>query len=168
MVRSRQRERRWAPSSLYRVAEQYVVGAVEATRLTQRQLDRYVEHGRATGQRARADHHVQLVNQAVLEQTVPRCSAAESEDVATPLSKLVNGIDGLRADIVMMRTPDGNGRLELTKIRSPELVPMEPAQAPPNALGLRSIMFAVEDLDDTIARISTLGTEVWLVWTPGT
>ena len=72
----------------------------------------------------------------------------------------VNGIDGLRADIVMMRTPDGNGRLELTKIRSPELVSIEPAQAPPNALGLRSIMFAVEDLDDTVARLSAIGAEL--------
>src|SRR6185503_4389652 len=59
----------------------------------------------------------------------------------------INGIDGIRVDIVMMRTPDGTGRLELTKFHSPKLVPLEPAVAPPNALGLRSIMFAVENVD---------------------
>src|SRR5678816_4230334 len=57
----------------------------------------------------------------------------------------VNGIEGVRVDIVMMRTPDGHGRLELTKFRHPELVELEPAIAPPNALGLRSVMFAVDD-----------------------
>lgn len=72
----------------------------------------------------------------------------------------VNGIDGVQVDIVMMRTPDGNGRLELTKFRSPELVPLEPAIAPPNALGLRSVMFAVESLDDTVARLRATGAEL--------
>ena len=72
----------------------------------------------------------------------------------------VNGIDGVQVDIVMMRTPDGHGRLELTKFRHPELVPIEPAIAPPNALGLRSVMFAVEDLDDTVARMRAHGGEL--------
>jgi predicted enzyme related to lactoylglutathione lyase len=57
----------------------------------------------------------------------------------------------------MMRTPDGHGRLELTKFRNPELVEIEPAIAPPNALGLRSVMFAVEDIDDTVARLRDQG-----------
>ncbi|HWG33992.1 MAG TPA: VOC family protein, partial [Gemmatimonadaceae bacterium] len=61
----------------------------------------------------------------------------------------VNGIEGIQVDIVMMRTPDGLGQLELTKFRNPKLVEIEPAIAPPNALGLRSIMFAVENVDDT-------------------
>src|SRR5437588_8365879 len=51
----------------------------------------------------------------------------------------------------MMRTPDGHGRLELTKFRHPKLVEIEPAIAPPNTLGLRSVMFAVERVDDTVA-----------------
>ena len=64
------------------------------------------------------------------------------------------------SDIVMMRTPDGHGRLELTKFRSPELVAIEPAVAPPNTLGLRSVMFAVESVDDTVARLRAYGAEL--------
>jgi hypothetical protein len=60
----------------------------------------------------------------------------------------------------MMRTPDGHGQVELTKYRSPELVAAEPAIAPPNTLGLRQIMFAVEDLDDTVARLRTHDAEL--------
>src|SRR6188474_2879859 len=72
----------------------------------------------------------------------------------------VNGIDGVQVDIVMMRTPDGHGRLELTKFRSPELVEIEPAIAPPNALGLRSVMFTVESVDETVARLRAIGAEL--------
>jgi catechol 2,3-dioxygenase-like lactoylglutathione lyase family enzyme len=72
----------------------------------------------------------------------------------------VNGIEGIQVDIVMMQTPDGLGKLELTKFRHPKLVELEPAVAPPNALGLRSIMFAVEDLDDTINRLRAQGAEL--------
>jgi catechol 2,3-dioxygenase-like lactoylglutathione lyase family enzyme len=72
----------------------------------------------------------------------------------------VNGIDSVQVDIVMMRTPDGHGRLELTKFRNPKLVEIEPAIAPPNALGLRSVMFAVEDVDDTVARLRADGAEL--------
>jgi len=60
----------------------------------------------------------------------------------------------------MMRTPDGLGQLELTKFRNPKLVEIEPAIAPPNALGLRSIMFAVENVDDTVARLRAEGGEL--------
>ena len=63
------------------------------------------------------------------------------------------GLEGVQADIAMMRTPDGHGRVELTAFRNPALVAVEPAIAPPNTLGLRQIMFAVEDLDDTVARL---------------
>ena len=65
----------------------------------------------------------------------------------------VNGIEGVHADIVMMRTTDGHGKLELTKFRNPKLVEIEPAIGPPNALGLRSVMFTVESVDDTVARL---------------
>jgi catechol 2,3-dioxygenase-like lactoylglutathione lyase family enzyme len=69
----------------------------------------------------------------------------------------VNGIENIQVDIVMMRTPDGHGRLELTKFRNPKLVAIEPAVAPPNALGLRSVMFAVDSVDDTVARLRAEG-----------
>src|ERR1700744_5526336 len=69
----------------------------------------------------------------------------------------VNGIEGIQVDIVMMKTPDGDGRLELTRFRNPELVRVEPAIAPPNALGLRSVMFTVENVDDTVARLRENG-----------
>jgi len=72
----------------------------------------------------------------------------------------VNGIEGVQVDIVMMRTPDGHGKLELTKFRHPQLVESEPAVAPPNTLGLRSVMFAVENIDDTIARLRANGAEL--------
>ena len=72
----------------------------------------------------------------------------------------VNGLEGVRVDIVMMRTPDGHGRLELTKFRNPKLVEIEPAIAPPNAPGLRSVMFTVESVDDTVARLRADGAEL--------
>src|SRR6185312_4265699 len=72
----------------------------------------------------------------------------------------INGLDGIQVDIVMMRTPDGHGRLELTKFRNPKLVEIEPAIVPPNALGLRSVMFTVESVDDTVASLRTNGAEL--------
>ena len=80
--------------------------------------------------------------------------------VEGPWVDRVNGIEGVQVNIVMMRTPDGQGRLELTKFRHPELVESEPAIAPPNTLGLRSVMFAVENLDDTVARLRAKGAEL--------
>src|SRR6202012_1838781 len=72
----------------------------------------------------------------------------------------VNGLEGVQVDIVMMRTPDGHGRLELTKFRNPKLVELTPAIAPPNALGLRSVMFTVESVDSTVASLRALGSEL--------
>ena len=68
----------------------------------------------------------------------------------------VNGLKSVQVDIVMMRTPDGHGRLELTKFRNPKLVEI----APPNTLGLRSLMFTVESGDDTVARLRANGPEL--------
>ena len=70
------------------------------------------------------------------------------------------GLAGVRVDIAMMRTSDGHGRVELTKFRSPELIGAEPAIAPPNTLGLRQIMFAVEEIDETVARMRAHGAEL--------
>lgn len=80
--------------------------------------------------------------------------------VEGPWVDRVCGLEGVQVDIVMMRTPDGLGRLELTKYRSPELVEIEPAIAPANALGLRSVMFAVESVDDTVAHMRAHGAEL--------
>src|SRR6185295_8478810 len=65
----------------------------------------------------------------------------------------INGLKNIQVDIVMMRTPDGHGQLELTKFHNPKLVEIKPAIAPPNALGLRSVMFAVESVDDAVTRL---------------
>ncbi len=70
------------------------------------------------------------------------------------------GLEGVRADIAMMRTPDGHGRLELTKFHSPIAISAQPKIAPQNTLGIRNIMFAVEDLDDVIARLHAHGAEL--------
>ena len=80
--------------------------------------------------------------------------------VEGPWVDRVNRLENVQVDIVMMQTPDGHGRLELTKFRNPKLVEIEPAIAPPNALGLRSVMFAVEDIDDTVARLRAIDAEL--------
>ncbi len=80
--------------------------------------------------------------------------------VEGPWVDRVNAIEGVQVDIVMMQTPDGHGRLELTKFRHPKLVELEPAVAPPNALGLRSVMFAVESIDEAVARLRAHGGEL--------
>lgn len=72
----------------------------------------------------------------------------------------INGLENIRVEIVMMQTPDGHGRLELTKFHHPKLVQVEPAVAPPNTLGLRSIMFNVKSVDDTVARLRPHGAEL--------
>ena len=72
----------------------------------------------------------------------------------------VNGLDGVRVDITMMRTPDGHGRLELTKFHRPTAVSAGPKNAPANTLGIRRIMFAVEDIDDVLARLKAHGAEL--------
>ena len=68
----------------------------------------------------------------------------------------VVGLDGVRNDIAMLRTLDGHGRLELMKFHTPPAVSAEP-NAPPNTLGIRRIMFAVEDIEDVLARLEARG-----------
>jgi catechol 2,3-dioxygenase-like lactoylglutathione lyase family enzyme len=72
----------------------------------------------------------------------------------------VVGLDGVRSDIAMMRTPDGHGRVELAKFHTPPAVRAEPEDAPANALGIRRIMFAVDDVDDVVARLRRHGGEL--------
>jgi catechol 2,3-dioxygenase-like lactoylglutathione lyase family enzyme len=71
----------------------------------------------------------------------------------------VVGLEGLRTDIAMMQTPDGNGRLELAKFHSPPGQGGDP-QAPANTPGIRHIAFAVEDIDAAVAGLRARGAEL--------
>lgn len=66
------------------------------------------------------------------------------------------GLGDVRATLAMLRTPDGQG-VELDKFHTPDAVRLGPVDAPVNALGLRRIMFAVEDIDAVIARMLAHG-----------
>ena len=80
--------------------------------------------------------------------------------VEGPWAGRVVGLDDVRADIAMMRTPDGHGRVELSKFHTPPAVRAEPENAPSNTLGIRRIMFAVDDLDELVARLRSHGAEL--------
>jgi catechol 2,3-dioxygenase-like lactoylglutathione lyase family enzyme len=70
------------------------------------------------------------------------------------------GLEGVRCDLAMMRMPDGHGGIELAKFHTPAAVRAEPEHAPANTLGIRRIMFAVEDVDDVVARLRGHGAEL--------
>jgi catechol 2,3-dioxygenase-like lactoylglutathione lyase family enzyme len=70
------------------------------------------------------------------------------------------GLDGVRSDIAMMRTPDGHSKLELTKYHTPAAIGPRPHNPPPNTLGLHRVMFAVDHIDDTVARLRPHGAEL--------
>ncbi|WP_318199353.1 VOC family protein [Streptomyces sp. SCL15-4] len=70
------------------------------------------------------------------------------------------GLDGVRSTIAMMRTPDGHGKLELAQYHSPAAIGDGSHTPSPNTLGLHRIMFAVDDIDDTIARLRARGAEL--------
>ena len=80
--------------------------------------------------------------------------------VEGPWADRVVGLEGVRCDLAMMRTPDGHGRVELAKFHTPPAVRVEPENAPANALGIRRIMFTVDDIDDVVARLRTHGAEL--------
>ena len=80
--------------------------------------------------------------------------------VEGPWVDRLNGLEGVQVDICTMKTPDGHGRIELTQFARPALVESAPKDPPPNTLGLRQIMFAVEDLDATVARMRAHGAAV--------
>ena len=71
----------------------------------------------------------------------------------------VTGLDSQRVEIAMMRTPDGHSRIEISRFLAPPVV-ADHRSAPVNALGYLRIMFAVEDIDDTLARLSKRGAEL--------
>ena len=70
------------------------------------------------------------------------------------------GLDDVRTDIALMRTPDGHGRIELMKFQRPTAVRAEPKNAPANTLGIRRIMFAVDDIEDVVARLRAHGAQL--------
>ena len=70
------------------------------------------------------------------------------------------GLDGVRSEIARMRTPDGHGKLELSKYHNPAASRAEPENPPPNTLGLHRVMFAVDNIDDTVARLRAHGAEL--------
>jgi catechol 2,3-dioxygenase-like lactoylglutathione lyase family enzyme len=71
----------------------------------------------------------------------------------------VVGLEGIRADIAMLQTPDGNGRLELTKFHSPSSQG-DNRQAPANTPGIRHVAFAVEDIDAVVAGLRSRGAKL--------
>ena len=71
----------------------------------------------------------------------------------------VTGLGDQRVEIAMMRTPDGHSRLELSRFLTPPVV-ADHRKAPVNALGYLRVMFTVENLDDTLARLRSHGAEL--------
>jgi catechol 2,3-dioxygenase-like lactoylglutathione lyase family enzyme len=79
--------------------------------------------------------------------------------VEGPLVGKLIGLDDVRATLAMLRTPDGQG-IELDKFHTPDVIRFGPVDAPVNTLGIRRIMFAVDDIDDLVARMRAHGAEV--------
>jgi catechol 2,3-dioxygenase-like lactoylglutathione lyase family enzyme len=71
----------------------------------------------------------------------------------------VTGLGDQRVEVAMMRTPDGHSRLELSRFLAPQVV-ADHREAPVNALGYLRVMFAVDDLQDTLARLRERGAEL--------
>jgi catechol 2,3-dioxygenase-like lactoylglutathione lyase family enzyme len=71
----------------------------------------------------------------------------------------VTGLRDMRVEIAMMRTPDGHSRLELSRFLAPAPI-ADHRNAPVNALGYLRVMFAVDDIDDTLTRLGKLGATV--------
>lgn len=80
--------------------------------------------------------------------------------VEGPWADSVVGLSGTRADIVMLKTPDGHGQVELSKFHHPPAIKPQPENPPSNTLGMRRIMFAVEGIDDVVARLQRHGAQL--------
>jgi catechol 2,3-dioxygenase-like lactoylglutathione lyase family enzyme len=81
-------------------------------------------------------------------------------DVEGPSVDSLIGLENVRATLVFLRTPDGNGRIELDKFHTPDAIRLEPADAPVHALGIRRVMFAVDDVDAAVARMVAHGADL--------
>ncbi len=87
----------------------------------------------------------------------------ELEGEATVEGPLVGSLIGLkdvRATLATLRTPDGQGRIELDKFHTPDPIRFGPVEAPVNTLGLRRVMFLVDDIDEVVARVCAHGAEL--------
>ena len=82
----------------------------------------------------------------------------EATNEGPSVDKVV-GLNDVRCDIAMMRTPDGHGRIELSKFQTPAPISAEP-NPPVNRLGMGRIMFAVDDMDAMVAGLRARGTEL--------
>src|ERR687892_2501829 len=82
------------------------------------------------------------------------------QTVEGPLVGALIGLKDVRATLVMLRPPDGHGGIELDKFHTPNAIRFGPVDAPVNALGFRRVMFAVEDIDDVVARMRAHGAEI--------
>jgi catechol 2,3-dioxygenase-like lactoylglutathione lyase family enzyme len=80
--------------------------------------------------------------------------------VEGPWVDRIVGLENVRSEIAMLRTPDGHDRIELDKFHTPAAVRTEPMNTPVNTLGIRRIMFAVDDIDDVVARLRAHGAEL--------
>jgi catechol 2,3-dioxygenase-like lactoylglutathione lyase family enzyme len=86
--------------------------------------------------------------------------ALEGEStVEGPLVGQLIGLGDVRATLAMLRTPDGQG-IELDKFHTPDAIRFGPVETPVNTLGIRRIMFAVDDIDGIVERMRTLGAEI--------
>ncbi|MRG60243.1 VOC family protein [Agromyces sp. CFH 90414] len=81
-------------------------------------------------------------------------------DIEGPWADQTVGLEGIRCEIAMLRTPDGHGRLELSRYLSPEASEFSPPNPPHNIIGMHRVMFAVDDLDDTLDRLRPHGAEL--------
>jgi catechol 2,3-dioxygenase-like lactoylglutathione lyase family enzyme len=72
----------------------------------------------------------------------------------------VVGLDGMRSEIAMLRIPNAPGRLELATYHSPKAIVPKPEITRPNTLGLHRVMFTVDDIEDTLARLRRHGGEL--------
>ncbi|MGW4245964.1 VOC family protein [Nocardia sp. NPDC004722] len=69
-------------------------------------------------------------------------------------------VDDVRQEVAMLRTPDGHGKVELAMFHTPAPIHPDPKTAPSNTVGIRRIMFAVDDIDDTVTRLVARGAEL--------
>jgi catechol 2,3-dioxygenase-like lactoylglutathione lyase family enzyme len=80
--------------------------------------------------------------------------------VEGPLIGKLMGLKDVRATLAMLRPPDGHGGIELDKFHTPDAVRFGPVDSPVNALGFRRVMFAVDHLDEVVARMRAHGAEL--------
>ncbi|MET8232010.1 VOC family protein [Micromonospora sp. NPDC005298] len=72
----------------------------------------------------------------------------------------VIGVDDVRQEVAMLCTPDGQGKVELAMFHTPTAISPEPRDAPANTLGIRRIMFAVDDIEDVVTRLRARGADL--------